>query len=92
MSQSEQNRSIMKDVLNWFITSFLLFMKKNVIIEFLKPGFHLSGKSQTIGDFTAKRQKIWGGQQNVKSAITCDIWKLLNDTNSLVAPITPDIP
>jgi len=48
----------MEDVLKWFITSFFFIYEKNVITEFLKPGFHLLGKSQTIGDFTAKRQNL----------------------------------
>lgn len=49
----------MEDVLNWLLLLvFTVSEKKNVIIEFLKPGYHLSEKSQTTGDFTAKRQNL----------------------------------
>ena len=42
--------------LNWTI-SLISIMKLGILswLDILKPGFHMSGKSQTIGDFTFLR-------------------------------------
>ena len=49
--------------------------QKETVKKLLKPGFHMSGKSQTIGDFTVSRlSQILSTNENSKSKISPIVW------------------